>query len=188
MQQWIDIAVQTPAHSHIGGLLTYRHVPEAENAPLTLGTLVRVPLGSRDLLGVVWAIHNSAPEALKEASLRDVAGVLQGLPPLSAHWRQLVQFAAHYYQRSVGEVAMAALPPQLRDLNTVQLARRLKKQAAKSVADTDADTKAEADATPKAEATGFAPGLPLSAQQTQVLAEIAAQAGPFLIFGATGSG
>jgi primosomal protein N' (replication factor Y) len=139
-------------------------------------------------LGVVWAIHNSAPEALKEASLRDVAGVLQGLPPLSAHWRQLVQFAAHYYQRSVGEVAMAALPPQLRDLNTVQLARRLKKQAAKSVADTDADTKAEADATPKAEATGFAPGLPLSAQQTQVLAEIAAQAGPFLIFGATGSG
>ena len=174
MQQWIDIAVQTPAHSHIGGLLTYRHVPEPENAPLPPGTLVRVPLGSRDLLGVVWTLHGCAPKGLKEASLRDVAGVLDGLPPLSASWRQLVQFAAHYYQRSVGEVAMAALPPQLRDLSNTQLARRLKKQAAKTYAESDA--------------TGFAPGLPLSAQQTQVLAEIAAQAGPFLIFGATGSG
>ena len=174
MIQWIDIAVQTPAHSQIGGLLTYRHVPTAENSALCEGALVRVPLGSRDLLGVVWAIRDDAPEGLKDGSVRDVAGVLEGLPPLSATWRQLVQFAAHYYQRSVGEVAMAALPPQLRDLDTVQLARRLKKQAGKPDAETDA--------------TGHAPGLPLSAQQTQALADIAAQAGPFLIYGATGSG
>jgi len=178
MVQWIDIAVQTPAHSHIGGLLTYRHVPTAENSALTEGALVRVPLGSRDLLGVVWAIRDDAPEGLKESSVRDVAGVLEGLPPLSATWRQLVQFAAQYYQRSAGEVAMAALPPQLRDLDTVQLARRLKKQAGKTDAETDAET----------DATGHAPGLPLSAQQTQALADIAAHAGPFLIYGATGSG
>jgi primosomal protein N' (replication factor Y) len=46
---------------------------------------------------------------------------------LSATWRKLVQFTAAYYQRSLGEVALAALPPQLRDLSSVQLARRLKR-------------------------------------------------------------
>jgi len=176
MVQWIDIAVQTPAHSQIGGLLTYRYVPTAENSALSDGALVRVPLGSRDLLGVVWAMHDSAPEGLKESSVRDVAGVMQGLPSLSATWRQLVQFAAHYYQRSIGEVAMAALPPQLRDLNTAQWARRLKKQAGNPNPNADAET------------ASYAAGLPLSAQQTQALADIAAQPGPFLIFGATGSG
>jgi primosomal protein N' (replication factor Y) len=151
-------------------LLTYRHVPTAENSVITEGSLVRVPLGSRELLGVVWAIHDSPPAQLKAGSVRDLAGVLEGLPPLPTAWRQLVQFAAQYYQRSIGEVAMAALPPQLRDLNATQLARRLKKQAAHS------------------DGGAYAAGMPLSAQQTQALADIAAQPGPFLIFGATGSG
>jgi len=172
MIQWLDIAVQTPAHSQVGGLLTYRHVPATEtNSPLTEGALVRVPLGSRDLLGVVWAVHDTPPEGLKESSLRDVAGVLEDLPPLPAAWRQLVQFAAQYYQRSIGEVAMAALPPQLRDLNAAQLARRLKKQTPGAI-----------------EVADFGAGLPLSAQQAETLAAIEARAGPFLVFGATGSG
>ena len=172
MIQWLDIAVQTPAHSQVGGLLTYRHVPAPEiNSHLTEGALVRVPLGSRDLLGVVWAIHNTPPEGLKETRVRDVAGVLEGVPPLPVAWRQLVQFAAQYYQRSIGEVAMAALPPQLRDLNAAQLARRLKKQSLHPT-----------------EAAGVAAGLALSAQQSETLAAIEAQAGPFLVFGATGSG
>ena len=49
--------------------------------------------------------------------MRAVAGVLEGLAPLNAAWRHLVAFAARYYQRSLGEVALAALPPQLRDLD-----------------------------------------------------------------------
>jgi primosomal protein N' (replication factor Y) len=82
----------------------------------------------------------------------------------------LVQFAAHYYQRSIGEVAMAALPPQLRDLNSTQLTRRLRKQP------------------PAAADHATAPGQILSPQQAAALSEINAQPGPFLIFGATGSG
>jgi len=93
MIQWLDIAVQTPAHSQVGGLLTYRHVPATEiNSHLTEGVLVRVPLGSRDLLGVVWAIHNTPPEGLQETRVRDVAGVLEGLPPcpsLGGNWCNL---------------------------------------------------------------------------------------------------
>ena len=172
MITWLDIAVQTPAHSQIGGLLTYRHVAApGETTRLREGTLVRVPLGSRELLGVVWGVHDTPTQQVRHESVRDITGVLEGLAPVPAVWRQLVQFAAHYYQRSVGEVAMAALPPQLRDLSAVQLTRRLKKQVPGS-----------------ADEAGFAAGLPLSAQQAETLAQIESQPGPFLIFGATGSG
>ena len=119
---WIEIAVQTPAHSQVGGLLSYR-----SQQALQPGQLVRVPLGQRDLLGVVWSVSSSAPD-LPPSSVRDVSGVLQDLAPLGDAWRQLVQFSAQYYQRSLGEVALSALPPQLRDLTSEQLARRLKKQ------------------------------------------------------------
>ena len=49
MSHQISVMVHTPAHSGIGGALTYES--NATHAP---GTLVRVPLGSRELLGVVW--------------------------------------------------------------------------------------------------------------------------------------
>jgi primosomal protein N' (replication factor Y) len=172
MTLWLDIAVQTPAHSQVGGLLTYRHVRQSSETGMpTEGALVRVPLGSRSLLGVIWAIHDSPPADLRADSVRDIEGLLEGIAPLPAVWRQMVQFAAQYYQRSVGEVAMAALPPQLRDLSAIQMGRRLKKQARAST-----------------DETSFAPGLALSKQQSDTLAQIAAQPGPFLIFGATGSG
>ena len=111
-----------PAHSQVGGLLSYR-----SQQALQPGQLVRVPLGQRDLLGVVWSISPTAPD-LPASSVRDVSSVMHDLPPLSDAWRQLVHFSAQYYQRSLGEVALSALPPQLRDLTSEQLARRLKKQ------------------------------------------------------------
>ena len=124
-------------------------------------------------MGVVWdsptAQHASPPA---EMQLRTVARVLEGVPPLNAHWRQLVQFAASYYQRSAGEVALAALPSQLRDLTAEQWARRLKR---KPKAATDYASAAPAIPTPTDE-------------QAQVLADIDTQPGPFLLFGNTGSG
>ena len=104
MTCWPSVIVATPAHSGVGTALTYRS--ETVLAP---GTLVRVPLGSREVLGVVWDCPNTPPEGLSEAQTKAVAGTLAGLSPLNARWRQLVAFAAHYYQRSPGEVALAAL-------------------------------------------------------------------------------
>jgi len=162
--------VHTPAHSGIGGALTYE-----SDTPLVPGTLVRVPLGSRELLGVVW--DEATPpldtdDTQAPLQLRAIASVLDGLTPLSAHWRQLVQFAASYYQRSPGEVALAALPSQLRDLSTEQWARRLKRKP-KSVTHDN----------------GPAPNIPTPTdEQAQALADIATHPGPFLLFGNTGSG
>ncbi len=167
MQKWLDIAVSAPAHSQVGGLLTYVTV-----LPALEGQLVRVPFGSREVLGVVWGVHTSPPANLSTHTLRQVAAVLDGIEPLSANWRQLVQFSAQYYQRALGEVAMAALPPQLRDLTPVQIARRLKKQPAST----------------EALAAALQSPWPLSPQQTEVLAQMSAAPGPFLLHGATGSG
>ena len=169
MNRWLQVVVATPAHSGIAGLLTYRN-----ETLLSPGTLVRVPLGRREVLGVVWEPATGRGELLDE-NIRDIAGVLDGLAPLSATWRKLVTFTAGYYQRSLGEVALAALPPQLRDLTAMQLARRLKRPVL--------DTSGEQDTTDL---------IALSAQQACVLAEFDAEDSgrqrPALLFGATGSG
>ena len=167
MQKWLDVAVSAPAHSQVGGLLSY-----VTELPASVGQLVRVPFGNREVLGVVWGVHTTAPQTLSSHTLRQVIAVLEAVAPLSAHWLQLVQFTAHYYQRSLGEVAMAALPPQLRDLTPVQLARRFKKQAT----------------APETLATALQSPWPLSEQQAEVLSQMAEASGPFLLHGATGSG
>jgi primosomal protein N' (replication factor Y) len=167
MQKWLDVAVSAPAHSQVGGLLTY-----VTELPASVGQLVRVPFGNREVLGVVWGVHTTAPQTLSTHTLRQVIAVLEAVAPVSAHWLQLVQFTAQYYQRSLGEVAMAALPPQLRDLTPVQLARRFKKQVT----------------SPKTLATALQSPWPLSEQQAEVLSQMAEASGPFLLHGATGSG
>ena len=167
MPKWLDIAVSAPAHSQVGGLLTY-----ASDSDLVAGQLVRVPFGKREVLGVVWGVHDAAPETSAPHTVRHIAAALEGVPALSAHWRQLVQFAAQYYQRAIGEVALAALPPQLRDMTPVQLARRLKKHSASG----------------EQVAAALQSPWPLSEQQQQVLSQMDAADGPFLIHGATGSG
>ncbi len=167
MNTWLCVLVQTPAHSALGPVLTYR-----SSQPLAPGTLVRVPLGKRETLGLVW--EPTAVDATGEIDpdkVRDIAGTLDGIAPLGQAWQQLVTFAAHYYQRSVGEVALAALPPQLRDLTPIQMQRRLKRKPVLT------------------DVAGIAqPAQTLSPEQTQALEQIQAQTGPFLLFGATGSG
>jgi len=162
----VHVAIQTPAHSGVGDLLSY-----ASAQPLAPGTLVRVPLGQREVLGVVWDAQDAPGELPEGAAMRPVAGVLEGLAPLGAPWRRLVAFAARYYQRALGEVALAALPPQLRDLRPEQLARRLRRPAT-------AAGSAE-------ETTNL---IALSADQTSATARISSEPGPFLLFGSTGSG
>ncbi len=155
----LDIAVQTPAHAALGDLLSY-----ASAEPMPPGTLVRVPLGKREVLGVVWNAPVSLDGAAPDMVLKPVGAALDALAPLGEAWRDLVAFAGRYYQRSIGEIALAALPPQLRDLSTTQLARRLKrKTTAGPVA-------------PTAESANL---IALSAEQTAALARIEAESGTF---------
>jgi len=180
----LSVLVQTPAHSGVGGPLTYL----SEEA-LPIGTLVRVPLGQRELLGIVWDAEHELPVPGETAlRLRPIAGVLQPLPALNPAWQALIRFTARYYQRSEGEVALAALPPSLRELSPEQLARRLKRKTAVPKGKT-----AVGPLSPQpVEAVDRPPvppnGLALTPEQEAVLHAMASQKGPFLLFGSTGSG
>nr|MCU0931841.1 DEAD/DEAH box helicase family protein [Serpentinimonas sp.] len=181
----LPVLVATPAHRGLTPALTYSHT-----TALPEGTLVRVPLGNREVLGMVWgaALHSGSQPSgtdVSSAALKPIAAVLEGLPPLNERWRRLLAFAGRYYQRSAGEVALAALPPPLRDLQPVQLQRKLKKLAQLQSEEA------------KARAEPAAPTPELTEEQAAALAAIATNAAnappgtprpPVLLFGATGSG
>ncbi len=170
----IDVAVELPRHGDLTDVLSYE-----SDVPLAPGTLVRVPLGKRVVRGIVWprpvARDAAQPPGAEPVALRRPVGVAADLPPLSPAWRDLVGFAAGYYQRSVGELAIASLPPQLRLLDEAQLGRVLAKQRAKA----------------PGRAAGGAQGAspPLTEAQAAALDAITARtAGTTLLWGVTGSG
>lgn len=186
---WISVLVHTPAHAALGPVLTYRSA-----RPLPSGTLVRVPLGKRETLGVVW--QDTAQESSGEIDtdkVREISGVLDTVEPLGEAWQQLMRFTAQYYQRSLGEVALAALPPQLRELSPTQMHRRTlraQRSAEKSAqtASTSASGRSQ-HAGAVAVAVASQPAAPsLTREQADAVTRIAAEDGPFLLFGATGSG
>ncbi|GIX23948.1 MAG: primosomal protein N' [Caldimonas sp.] len=117
----LAVVVDAPQYSALRGALSYR-----SDKAWPPGTLVQVPLGRRTVCGVVWPRSEQVP-CEPGVELRPVVAALHSLPPLPAAWCELVTFAAGYYQRSLGEVALAALPPELRRLDDRQLALRLQR-------------------------------------------------------------
>ena len=170
----VAVAVDVPQHSGLVDLLDY-----ASDGPLAPGTLVRVPLGKRDVPGLVWRGESSGSDAVADVppaplsatpdsggvagsppsalgpgastgnldptdaaasprALKPVREVLDAIPPLPAPWLDLVGFAARYYQRSLGEMALAVLPPELRTLDAAKLARRVAQLQKRYAAETPA--------------------------------------------------
>ncbi len=151
-----------------------------------IGQLVRVPFGRREVTGLIVALPPAselAPEKIKP-----VIAVLHQLPPLSAQWLALCQFAAGYYHRPLGEVALPGLPKNLRSESMVALNRALKKLAQTNPArPTAAGASSTADASAGPEAR---PVPELNAEQQAAVDAIGQQTGfaVHLLFGVTGSG
>jgi primosomal protein N' (replication factor Y) len=142
---------------------------------LALGTLVRVPLGQRELLGIVWPPPPDTAEQTnpgKPVRLRNIAGVLAGLQPLKPSWQTLVRFTASYYQRSEGEVALAALPPSLRELSPVQLTRRLQRQSGSAKGKVQGIDPSIPDVSSQTGLAAAPQGLALTTEQEAVLGQI----------------
>ena len=169
----LKVAVDAPQHTGLSAPLDY-----VSERPLPPGTLVRAPLGRREVAGIVW---QGAPTS-DAVGLRPLAHVIESLPPLGDGWRALVDFTAAYYQRSTGEIALSVLPPELRKLDDKQLANRIKKLTS-------------ALALQVAQTGAAPPTLPpaLTEPQQQALRRIAASAASpapatLLLHGVTGSG
>jgi primosomal protein N' (replication factor Y) len=137
-----------------------------------VGQLVLVGFGRREAVGLIVAVKHDTDVPVEK--LKDAIAVRSQLAPLPATWLALVRFAADYYQRPVGEVALPGLPKNLRVATTVPLDRAIKKLA-----------KLEPGHDP-------APaGMPvLNPAQQQAADAIGGAQGftPLLLYGVTGSG
>src|ERR1700738_849939 len=91
-------------------LFDYRCDPAFSPAP---GMLACVPFGKRQVVGLIWEVTTASD--VPAGPLRAARAACAACEPLAAEWLALVLFAAEYYQRSSGEVALPALPQALRD-------------------------------------------------------------------------
>jgi primosomal protein N' (replication factor Y) (superfamily II helicase) len=111
-----DLFVRVALDHPLPMLFDYRYDLAPDPLP---GLLVAVPFGRRDVVGMICEVsgHSEVPVD----KLRAVAAICHQLAPLDAHWRALATFAADYYQRGFGEVALPALPQALRDAGRASL-------------------------------------------------------------------
>lgn len=164
---FLEVVIDTPLNSSFD----YRWPCQPGEEPLP-GQLALVSFARREVMALIVAVKSTSdvpPEKLKDA-----LAVRGELAPLSARWLALARFAAEYYQRPLGEVALPGLPKNLRVPKTVALGRALKKLA-------------KLDAGQDATAVGM-PVLNTAQQEAADAIGGATGFNPFLLWGVTGSG
>jgi primosomal protein N' (replication factor Y) (superfamily II helicase) len=77
-----------------------------------IGLRVVVPWGNQQRVGVVFDVSQQADS--ETSKIKPISLVISDMAPLCGSWLKLIQFAADYYHRGVGEIALPALPKQLR--------------------------------------------------------------------------
>ncbi len=168
-QKILRIVVDSP----LDFALDYRwQSKDSEDTFPQIGQLALVPFGRREVVGLIVEILDGSD--LPSDKLKSVLELRYQVAPLSPSWIALCQFAADYYQRPLGEVALPGLPKNLRGPKTVSIDRWLKKL-----------TKAETqnDPTPSAQ-----PQLnPAQQGAVDAIADARGYA-PQLLYGVTGSG
>ncbi len=92
----------------------------------TMGCRVRVPFGSRELIGIVMSTSLAPKESTipLQYPLKPILEILEFLPILSADTMNLLMWAARYYHYPLGEVLNAALPALLRQGRHLDLLTR----------------------------------------------------------------
>jgi primosomal protein N' (replication factor Y) len=104
------VLVEVAVAAAVRGTFTYR-VPSALSDEVKLGARVAVPFGrSRRATGYVVGFPTTPPAGLE---LRDVAEVLDAVPPFTPKLVELIRWAEEYYLVPPGELLRAALPPGL---------------------------------------------------------------------------
>lgn len=88
------------------GPLDYR-VPDSMR--VEPGSIVRAPLGPRQLAGIVWDAERLPVDEVEPARLRPLTEAFN-LPPISAPLRRLVEWTADYYLAPLGAVLRMVLP------------------------------------------------------------------------------
>ena len=92
-------------------LFDYAGVDGRSALPEQVGCRVRVPFGSRELVGLVAA---TGPAETGDVELRTVSSVLDDMPLLHGELADSLRWLARYTHAPLGEVLATALPAALR--------------------------------------------------------------------------
>jgi primosomal protein N' (replication factor Y) (superfamily II helicase) len=105
----ISVAIDTP----MAGSLSYSWVGEKPSP----GDWVLAPFGNKTVLGLVIS---DPPQAIAAAKIKAIHGKIPGFPAADAAWIEFMAFAARYYRRPFGAVAVGMLPKWLRETKNYQ--------------------------------------------------------------------
>ena len=114
----LQIAIDTPLKR------VFDYVWAGEVTP-TVGQFALISFGRREMVGLIVAVKSESELALEK--LKPVIEIRTQLAPVSAQWIALCQFAADYYQRPLGEVALPSIPRNCRTTKAVALNKALSK-------------------------------------------------------------
>ncbi len=166
---FVQVVLDTP----LDFCFDYRYPVEPDSGRRPqLGQLVVVPFGHRTEVGLIVGVKESSD--IEETRLKDVISILSDVPPLNAEWMALCRFAAGYYQRSFGEVALPSIPKKIRTNREKALER-----AWNALEKPDMHAACECPVKPQLH----------SAQQQAVDAIVRSDGfSPYVLYGVTGSG
>lgn len=105
----VQVALDAPIDKHFD----YRYQPSnvSEGMPLA-GQLVTVPFGRRLETGLVVGTSDSTD--VPSENLKEIKHCYRNIPLFGKAWLDLCRFAASYYHRTLGEVALSVLPKMIR--------------------------------------------------------------------------
>ena len=121
IERILQIALDTP----LDRVFDYRW--SGDEIP-RLGQFASVEFGRREMVGLIVAIKQDSDVPLDK--LKPVIAVRSQLTEVSPEWIALCAFAADYYQRPLGEVALPSVPKNIRAAKTTALDKALKKLSA----------------------------------------------------------
>ena len=151
----------------------YRYQPsDGDEGMPQVGQLVAVPFGRRSVVGLVVSTGSSTDVPAEK--LKDIAHCYHNIPSFDKAWLNLCRFAASYYHRALGEVALNVLPKMIRQNKQKSIEKAL----------------GVLDRTPKGKIALPVEKPVLNASQQQAADAIINAAGfsAFLLYGVTGSG
>lgn len=155
---------------------------------INVGDWVEVPWSSGRRIGIVMGFAESSE--VEPAKLRELTSRLEQAPALPTHWFRLIEFAAGYYHRGFGELALLAVPRSLRTPASPKARSSPFARARRRGSAEPADTAALPPATGPSPGARSAAGLPLAESQERVLEALRTSEGftVTLLHGITGSG
>lgn len=164
IEKILQIALDTPVERFFDYLWTGDAVPQ-------IGQFALVNFARREMVGLIVDIksHSDVPAD----KLKPVLALRHQLSPVSSEWIALCRFAAEYYHRPLGEVALPSVPKNCRAPKTTALDKALKKL------DNIKSNEAKASEAPKLNDEQHAAVQHIVEAQSYVVC---------LLFGVTGSG